>query len=87
MPFVNGAVVQEELGIPFSWTLGGSIWETFAVRWGAVALLFPTDVRRWAVGALLLDGGTSLIVNGCECTPTATPGSVCVRSGGGRRCR
>lgn len=60
---VDDAVVQGVLGVPFSWAPVGSLWGLLLIG-GAIALLFPFGSRRRAVGALLLGGGTSLMVDG-----------------------
>lgn len=59
---VDDAVVQAVVGVPFSWAPVGSLWGLLLIG-GSVALLFPFGLRRRAVGALLLGGGTSLVVD------------------------
>lgn len=60
---VDDAVVQAAVGVPFTWEHLGSLWGLLWIG-GAVGILFPSDLRRRAVSALLLGGGTSLLVDG-----------------------
>lgn len=60
---IDDAVVQAAFGVPFSWEPVGSLWGLLLIG-GGVSLLFPTDLRRRAVGTLLIGGGTSLILDG-----------------------
>lgn len=60
---VEDAVVQGVLGVPFSWSSLGSLWGLLFIGC-AVTLMFPRDLRRRAVFALLLGGGSSLVLDG-----------------------